>query len=152
MLIVNTDHGFLVGEHDWWAKVVQPWFQEVAHIPLWIYDPRQPHTGGQKRQALVQTIDFCPTVLGFFGVARTEHMEGTDLFQTIASDQVVHPDGAIFGVHGGQVNFVDSTGRWIYMRGCADESNSPLWEHTLMPTRMVGFFDTEQLSTWAPCD
>ncbi len=21
LLIVNTDHGFLLGEHDWWAKI-----------------------------------------------------------------------------------------------------------------------------------
>jgi arylsulfatase A-like enzyme len=25
MLIVNTDHGFLMGEHDWWAKVAMPY-------------------------------------------------------------------------------------------------------------------------------
>ncbi|MCB0143392.1 MAG: sulfatase-like hydrolase/transferase, partial [Caldilineaceae bacterium] len=40
MLIVNTDHGFLLGEHDWWAKMVQPLYQEVAHTPLFIWDPR----------------------------------------------------------------------------------------------------------------
>ena len=34
MLIVNTDHGFLLGEHDWWGKVVQPFYQEIAHTPL----------------------------------------------------------------------------------------------------------------------
>src|SRR5260221_461412 len=26
LLIVGTDHGFLLGEHDWWAKTVQPWY------------------------------------------------------------------------------------------------------------------------------
>lgn len=29
MLIVNTDHGFMMAEHDWWGKVVMPFFQEV---------------------------------------------------------------------------------------------------------------------------
>ncbi len=40
MLIVCTDHGFLLGEHDWWAKMVQPFYNEVAHTPLFIWDPR----------------------------------------------------------------------------------------------------------------
>ncbi|MFX9665242.1 sulfatase-like hydrolase/transferase, partial [Acinetobacter baumannii] len=36
MLIVNTDHGFLLGEHDWWGKSLQPFYNEVAHIPLFV--------------------------------------------------------------------------------------------------------------------
>jgi len=40
MLIVNTDHGFLLGEHGWWAKCVMPFYNEVAHTPLFIWDPR----------------------------------------------------------------------------------------------------------------
>ncbi|MBW7461088.1 sulfatase-like hydrolase/transferase, partial [Paenibacillus sepulcri] len=36
LLIVNTDHGFLLGEHDQWAKCVQPFYNEVAHTPLFI--------------------------------------------------------------------------------------------------------------------
>ena len=34
MLLVVTDHGFLLGEHDWWGKVRMPWYNETAHIPL----------------------------------------------------------------------------------------------------------------------
>ncbi len=30
LLIVNTDHGFLLGEHGWWAKCCQPFYNEVA--------------------------------------------------------------------------------------------------------------------------
>ena len=66
MLIVNTDHGFLMGEHDWWAKVVTPFFQEIAHIPFWAYDPRNPKNINQERNALVQTIDFGTHHLRFF--------------------------------------------------------------------------------------
>ena len=40
ILIVNTDHGFLLGEHDWWAKCVQPFYGEVANSPLFIWAPR----------------------------------------------------------------------------------------------------------------
>ena len=31
-LIVSTDHGFPLGEHDWWAQNMMPCYNEVAHI------------------------------------------------------------------------------------------------------------------------
>ncbi|MCV5360175.1 sulfatase-like hydrolase/transferase, partial [Escherichia coli] len=34
MLIVGTDHGFLLGEHGWWAKHPMPYYNEVANNPL----------------------------------------------------------------------------------------------------------------------
>ena len=39
MLLVVTDHGFLLGEHDWWGKMRMPWYNETAHIPLFAWDP-----------------------------------------------------------------------------------------------------------------
>ncbi len=31
MLIVCTDHGFLLSEHDWWGKNRMPLYNEIAH-------------------------------------------------------------------------------------------------------------------------
>ncbi|MEZ4658162.1 MAG: sulfatase-like hydrolase/transferase [Caldilineaceae bacterium] len=42
LLIVCTDHGFLLGEHESWGKLVQPWYNENAHTPLFIWDPLRP--------------------------------------------------------------------------------------------------------------
>ena len=67
LLIVNTDHGFFLGEHDWWAKIVQPFYQEVAHVPLFIWDPRSRKTN-ERRSGLVQMIDMPATLLEFFSV------------------------------------------------------------------------------------
>jgi arylsulfatase A-like enzyme len=67
LLIVHTDHGFLLGEHGWWAKIVQPFYNEVAHTPLFIWDPRC-CLKGERRSALVQTIDLPATLLEFFGL------------------------------------------------------------------------------------
>ena len=51
-LIVSTDHGFLLGEHDWWAKNRMHCYEEVSHIPLFVYHPAFQKAGGQRRQAL----------------------------------------------------------------------------------------------------
>ena len=85
MLIVNTDHGFLLGEHGWWAKMVQPFYNEIAHIPLFIWDPRS-GKGNERRNSLVQTIDLAPTILEYFDIPVPESMEGLSLKDAIAGD------------------------------------------------------------------
>ena len=130
LLIVNTDHGFLLGEHGWWAKSVQPWFNELVHLPAFIWDPRT-GVAGERDSGLVQTIDIAPTLLDFFGVAPTDDMLGTPIAE-------VSREGALFGIHGGHVNVTD--GRYVYMRACATPENAPLEEYTLMPTLMRGRF------------
>ena len=32
-VVLTTDHGFLLAEHDWWGKNRMPFFNEIAHIP-----------------------------------------------------------------------------------------------------------------------
>ena len=45
-LILTTDHGFMLGEHDWWAKNRMPLYNEISHIPLFIYHPDYKHNNG----------------------------------------------------------------------------------------------------------
>ena len=142
MLIVNTDHGFLLGEHDWWAKNNPPWYNELANIPLFIWDPRYGR-GGEQRQGLVQMIDIPATLLEYFGVERPRDMQGVPLRETIASDQPVR-DYALFGFMGAHVNVTD--GHYVYMRAPAPGANEPLFEYTLMPTHIHGLFSVEELA------
>lgn len=141
MLIVCTDHGLLLGEHGWWGKNVQPWYDENIHTPLFIWDPRFGR-GGERRASLVQTIDFGPTLLDWFGIETTEDMQGHSLGPTILDDRPVR-DAGLFGSFGGHVCVTD--GRYVYMRACASPENRPLDEYTLMPTHMDSFFGTDEL-------
>ena len=45
-LVVTTDHGFLLGEHDFWAKNRMNLYEEIVHIPLFVHDPRRAHGSG----------------------------------------------------------------------------------------------------------
>ena len=55
-------------EHDCCAKIVMPWYEEVAHTPFFVWDPRCGKKG-ERRQALVQpSIDLAPTILDFYGL------------------------------------------------------------------------------------
>nr|WP_201762357.1 sulfatase-like hydrolase/transferase [Pseudarthrobacter psychrotolerans] len=142
MLMVCTDHGLLLGEHNWWGKNVQPWYDENIHTPLFLWDPRSAETAGQRRASLVQTIDFGPTLLEYFSVPVTADMQGVPLANTVANDQPVRAAG-LFGNTGGHVNVTD--GRYVYMRACGDESNSPLFDYTLMPMHMHALFSPAEL-------
>lgn len=141
MLIVCTDHGFLLGEHGWWGKNVQPWYDENIHTPLFVWDPRS-GGAGEVRDSLVQTVDLGPTLLDFFDVEPTERMQGRSLTPVLVDDAPIRKH-ALFGTFGGHVNVTD--GRYVYMRACATIDNAPLFEHTLMPTHMNARFRPEEL-------
>jgi len=144
MLIVCTDHGFLLGEHGWWAKSVQPWFNELVHTPLFVWDPRTADQG-VRSDALVQMIDLAPTLLDYFGQRLPPDMQGRPLDSWQEHEPrtgATGRRGAMFGVFGGHANVTD--GRFVYMRACANPKNEPLKEYTLMPTRMRARFRPEE--------
>ncbi len=142
LLIVWTDHGFLLGEHDSTGKCWCPFYEEIARTPFFIWDPRS-CIRGERRQSLVQpSIDLGPTLLDFFGMQPAKDMLGRNLAPVIKDDAEVR-NAAIFGMHGHQVNITD--GRYVYMRGPKDESNQPLFEYTLSPSHMRNVFSPEEL-------
>jgi arylsulfatase A-like enzyme len=142
MLIVNTDHGYLLSEHQWWGKNIMPFYNEIAHIPLFIWDPRY-WRRGERADALVQMIDMAPTLYSFFNVEPAPHMQGLDLREVLAGNERVAHESVLFGTFGGQINCCD--GRYVYMRGPATHDNEPLFQYTVMPTHMVGSFSLQSL-------
>lgn len=142
LLIVNTDHGFLLAEHDSWGKGTSPNYEELVHNPLFIYDPRS-KCKGESRKSLVQTIDIAPTVLEFFGIERPKSMLGFPLRKTIQSDCSVR-DYALFGYFGAPLGITD--GRHVLLHAVVDTSIQ-VHEYTLLPTHMKQFFSVDELKS-----
>lgn len=138
MLIVNTDHGFLLGEHGWWAKNIMPCYDEIVHTPLFVWDPRSGIVN-ERRTSLVQTIDLAPTLLDYFHQPIPKDMQGKPLKETIEKDTPVRKY-ALFGYFGNQMNVTD--GRYVYMHHAVNRE-VPLYEYTLMPTRLAKFMGKE---------
>ena len=141
MLLVVTDHGFMLGEHDWWGKLRMPWYNETAHIPFFAWDPRSGVVDARRR-SLTTTIDIGPTLLEYFGLDRPPDMDGAPLRATIEEDARIR-SSTIYGMFGGHVNITD--GRHVYMRGPA-EGNAPLYQYTLMPTHLRRPFSVRELA------
>ena len=141
-LILTTDHGFLLGEHDWWAKNRMPVYDEIAHIPLMIYHPNFADEGGTRRCSLTQTSDLMPTILDIAGQAIPKDVTGRSLIKVLAGDADKR-DSLIFGYFGAAINICD--GRYSYFHYPVVDAAEHLFEYTLMPTRMTTRFSITEL-------
>lgn len=144
LLIVATDHGLLLGEHGWWGKTGPrsrtgpQWFNEIAHIPLFVAGPGVP--GATRSDRLVSMVDLPATLLAWFGVTMSPDVQGFPLSESVEDGR----EGLLFGGFGGHVNVTD--GRYVYMRGAAQKDNQPLNEYTLMPVGLGGPASPEALA------
>lgn len=144
LLFVCTDHGYLLGEHDRWAKNIPTTWNEIANTPFFVWDPRHPHAAGQRRSALVQpALDIGPSLLGYFGQSLTPDMTGYDLSPAIDADTPVRDD-AIFGHFGLPVHYTD--GRHVYMRNAVNP-DQPYHEYNSMPVHVRGRWSAKDMAT-----
>jgi arylsulfatase A-like enzyme len=141
-LILTTDHGFLLGEHDWWAKNRMPVYDEIAHIPLMICHPDFADQGNTRRAALTQATDIMPTLLDIAGHDVPSDVTGHSLLPVLKNDGPVR-SAAIFGYFGAAVNVTD--GQYTYFHYPEEMTAKNLYEYTLMPTRMTTRFSIRDL-------
>ena len=142
-VILSTDHGFLLAEHDWWGKNRMPFFNEIAHIPLVIAHPAFAAQAGQRRQALTQTTDLMPTLLDVHGMKPPATVEGHSLMPLLAQDTPLR-EAALYGMFGAATNITD--GRYTYFRYPHDMTRQDLYEYTLMPMHLKSMFAVADLA------
>lgn len=143
MLVVSTDHGYLTGEHGWWAKNKMPAYQEIAHIPLFMHHPAHSDRAGESRSCLSQTPDLMPTFLEAFGCAPPPSVRGCSLLPNLGDPEAPTHEAVIFGYFGGAVNLSD--GQHTYFRYPEDLQDQALFQYTLMPSHMLESFGREEL-------
>ena len=141
-LILTTDHGFLLGEHDWWAKNRMPVYDEIAHIPLMIYHPDFQSESGTRRKDLTENIDLMPTFLDMANISVPPDVTGKSLLPVIEGLGNKRKS-VIFGYFGAAVNICD--GRYSYFRYPTLPNAEALNVYTLMPTRMTERFSINDL-------
>ncbi|WDR05189.1 sulfatase [Devosia rhodophyticola] len=141
-LVVSTDHGYLLGEHDWWAKNRMPFYNEIANIPLFIAHPDHADQAGSVRTGLTQTMDLMPTFLDLFNQPIPDSVEGRSLLPLLGADGPNH-EAVLYGIFGGATNITD--GRYSYFRYPPDIHDQEIFEYTLMPTHQRRHFTPETL-------
>jgi arylsulfatase A-like enzyme len=142
-LVVTTDHGFLLGEHDFWAKNRMSLYEEIAHIPLFIHHPGHAGRAGTRSSALTQTADLAATFLDLYGVEPPEECRAQSLLPLLDGAASAR-EAALFGYFGGAINVTD--GRYTYHRYPPDLGAQVINQYTLMPTHIFSFFTPEELA------
>lgn len=136
LLIVNTDHGFMLGEHGFFAKNYMPNYEEISHTPFFMCIPGSEKNGTSEKK-LSQTIDIAPTLLDYYGLQIPQTMRGISLFKERNADDERF---ILFGEYGKHVCITD--GEYVYMRAGRNEC---LNEYTIMPTHIFTPFSVNEL-------
>ena len=144
LLILSTDHGFLLAEHGWWGKNRMPYYAEVSHIPLLIWHPDHATQSGSRRQALTQTIDLMPTFLDAYGIEVPREVQGRSLLPLLAGDRGFRA-ACLFGMFGGPLGAGD--GRYVHYLYPPDLYAPGLYQYTLMPMHLRSLFTAEEMRT-----
>jgi arylsulfatase A-like enzyme len=110
VVVLVSDHGFLLGEHGWTAKIASELYPELTHVPLVICDPR--HRGARESDYFASTHDIGPTLLSLARVREPAPMNGVDLSPALEGRRL--PDRRL--AYGGINNhFFARSPRWTVM-------------------------------------
>ena len=116
IVIFTSDHGFHLGEHDFWAKVSLR--DESAGVPLIISVP------GKKPavcHSLVELLDLYPTTARLCGLTPPEHVQGKDISRLL--DEPAHKvRDAAFSVAPSRKGFLLREQRYAYIQYEEDAS------------------------------
>lgn len=129
MVILMTDHGHFLGEHNVLGKPagtnVED-YQTLAHTPLAIYAPKAAR--GAKSRAVVQTVDVHATILDAFGVQPEKPTHGKSIMPLLRGEGESIRNFALYGYFGRCVNICD--GNYVYMQAPLNEGNGPLYMYS----------------------
>ncbi|MEZ5943816.1 MAG: sulfatase [Planctomycetaceae bacterium] len=117
IVIFTSDHGYHLGEHDFWAKVSLR--DESAGVPLIICVP------GQKPavcDSLVELIDLFPTTAKLCGFEVPERIQGRDI-SPLLEDPTRRVRDSAFSVAPMRKGFLLREDDWAYIQYEEDASN-----------------------------
>ena len=128
MVVLIGDHGYHLGEHEWWNKVTV--FELGARAPmiLWV-----PGTGamGRETSALIEFVDLYPTLADYVGLKVPHRLSGRSLRPVIEDPASPGKAAAYTQVNRGRaVGRSVRTDRWRYTEwGDSGVAGIELYDH-----------------------
>jgi iduronate 2-sulfatase len=110
IVIFTSDHGYHLGEHDFWAKVSL--LDESSQVPLII---RVPGKKPAVCHSLAELIDLYPTVARLCGLEVPSRLQGKDISRMLDDPKHVVRDTA-FSVAPSTKGFLLREDRWAYLQ------------------------------------
>jgi arylsulfatase A-like enzyme len=144
LVILTTDHGYMLGEHNLVSKNIMPDYNEIFHIPLMI---AAPGAVPGRRRALTQNIDLFPTFLECFKVpleSCRNPIHGKSLYPLLKEDGPWSREAVLYGIFGKSVNIFDD--RYTYMRRAISQDNEPLNIYASVMTLLREYIGCDTMS------
>jgi iduronate 2-sulfatase len=117
IVIFTSDHGYHLGEHDFWAKVSLR--DESAMVPLIMAVPgKRPAVC----ESLVELIDLYPTVASLCGLAPPSRLQGKDISRMF-DDPTHRVRDTVFCVAPSSQGFLLRDDHWAYLQYQEDASD-----------------------------
>lgn len=130
-VIISGDHGYNLGEHNWWNKNVL--YDHSCRVPLMVYAPGET-SRGRPCSSLVELLDLFPTVADLCGVPRPEGLEGVSFRPLLGDPGQELKEAAFTQVQRGFVKGRSvRTRRWRYTEWDDGRAGSQLFDHNNDP-------------------
>jgi arylsulfatase A-like enzyme len=106
------DHGYHLGEHDWWNKVTV--FELCARAPMMIWVPSAKGMG-QPTRAIMEFVDLYPTLIDYAGLEAPHRLSGESLRSILDNPELPGKAAAYTQVtRGNKMGRSVRTKRWRY--------------------------------------
>lgn len=116
IVVFTSDHGFHLGEHDFWMKVSL--HEESVKVPMMIKIPgKEPVVC----DSFVELLDLYPTIAALAGLEISPHIQGKSLLKTFGNSREKVRDMA-FSVSQGGRSFLLRTEEWAFIQYNEDGS------------------------------
>lgn len=92
IILFTSDHGEMNGDHAMWAKI--NFYEESIRIPFLLWAPGL-FPGGREYDALVESVDFMPTLLDLAGIASPASVAGGSVAPLLKGETTEHKEAVV---------------------------------------------------------
>ena len=141
IIVYTSDQGFMLGEHDFIDK---RWmYEESLRVPFIVRYPGYVNAGS-KSDAIVNNVDFTPTLLEMAGIAKPEFMQGSSFLPILKGETVPdwknvtyyrywmhmthHDNPAHYGIRTDEYKLIFYYGLPLDAPGALETPTTPGWE------------------------
>ena len=132
IVVLLGDHGYHLGEHNWWNKITV--YELGARAPFMMWVPEAAKNGHEVNE-IVEFIDLYPTLIDYCGLKAPHELSGksmrpvlegqTDGWENVAFSQVTRQKTK------GMMGYTVRTARWRYIQwGRNAEGGAELYDHS----------------------
>ena len=129
IVVLWGDHGFHLGEHNFWGK--HNTLDNAARVPLIIHVPnkvRDANASGKKTRSLVETVDLFPTLCDLSGLQSPKELQGKSMLPLFDNPKITFRHSVYCRFGSADAVFTE---HFAYSRFNNDPNQAMLFDHSV---------------------